>query len=125
MNIDEKIKRELEQENPDLDSILIDDEGLFERISGSFQGGMRRWVILIYLVAVIVGTLFLWAGYRFFIAEELHNQIFWGVCFVAAMNMQGFIKQWIFMETNRNSIMREIKRVEISVATLADKMRVE
>ena len=127
MNIDEKIKLELEleQENPDLDSILIDDEGLFERMAGTFKGGMKRWVILIYLVAVVVGTVFMWAGYRFFIAEELQNQVFWGVCFVAAMNMQGFIKQWLFMETNRSSIMREIKRVEISVAKLAEKIKAE
>jgi hypothetical protein len=123
MNIDEKIKRELEQENPDFDSILIDDEGLFERVSGSFQGGMKRWVIMIYLVAMVVGVLFLWAGYRFFIATELHDQIFWGICFIGAMNMQGFIKQWIFMETNRNSIMREIKRVEIAVARLTEIIR--
>ena len=122
MNIDEKIKHELEQENPDLDSILIDDEGLLDRISGSFQGGMKRWVILIYLVAVVVGSLFIWSGYRFFISDVIKEQVFWGVCFMVSLNMQGFIKQWIFMESNRSSIMREIKRVEISVARLREKL---
>lgn len=122
MNIDEKIKRELENDSRELDEILVDDEGLFERMSGSFKGGMKHWVILIYLVAVVVGVLFLWTGYRFFISTELKDQIFWGVSFVVALNMQGFIKQWIFMETNRNSIMREVKRVEVAVARLSAKM---
>jgi len=39
-----------------------------------------------------------------------------------SLNMQGFLKQWLFMESNRNSIMREIKRVEISVAKLSQKV---
>ncbi len=119
MNIDEKIKRELASDSLQLDEILVDKEGLFERISGAFKGGMKRWVILIYIVAVVVGTLFLWTGYRFFISTEIQDQIFWGICFIIALNMQGFIKQWIFMETNRNSIMREVKRVEVAVARLS------
>ncbi len=123
MNIDEKIKRELENDSPDLDKILIDDEGLFERMSGVFRGGMKGWVILIYTSAVVVGILFLWTGYRFFISTELQDQVFWGICFMIALNMQGFIKQWIFMETNRNSIMREVKRVEIAVARLSAKIK--
>ncbi len=121
MNIDERIKRELEQDNPDLDAILVDDEGLFDRLSGSFRGAMRRWVMVVYLTAVLVGLFVAWSFYRFFIAVELQDQVFWGVCFVASLSMQGFVKQWLFMESNRNSIMREIKRVEIAVARLADK----
>jgi len=121
MNIDERIKRELEQDNPDLDAILVDDEGLFDRLSGSFRGAMGRWVVAVYLTAVVVGVIIAWSFYRFFVAIELQDQVFWGVCFVASLSMQGFVKQWLFMESNRNSIMREIKRVEIAVARLADK----
>ncbi len=123
MNIDEKIKRELESDSPELDKILVDDEGLFARMSGIFKGGMRRWVIAIYLSAVIVGTLFLWTGYRFFISTELQDQVFWGVCFMVSLNIQTAIKQFLIMETNRNSIMREVKRVEIAIARLSKKMK--
>ena len=123
MSIDEKIKQELENTSPELDEILVDDEGLFSRMSGSFRGGMKHWIILIYLMTVIVGTAFIWTGYRFYIASELQDQIFWGICFITALNMQGFLKQFLFMESNRNSIMREVKRVEVAVARLSAKIK--
>lgn len=123
MNIDEKIKQELEGDSLNIDDVIIDDEGLFSRMTGIFKGGMKNWVILIFAVAVIVGVLFLWTGYRFFTSHEIQDQVFWGICFMIALNMQGFIKQWMFMETNRNSIMREVKRVEVAVARLSAKMK--
>jgi hypothetical protein len=122
MNIDEKIKRELESDTPELDKILVDDEGLFSRMSGSFKGGMKYWIIMVYFLTVVVGITFLWTGYRFFISTELQDQIFWGISFIVALNMQGFLKQFLFMESNRNSIMREVKRVEVAVARLSAKV---
>jgi len=122
MNIDQKIKRELEKETPDLDLILVDDEGLFERLTGSFKGAMRGWVITIQLSAVFVGIACVWTGYRFFIAAELQQQIFWGVWFVASLITQTSIKQFLITESNRSSIMREIKRAEIAIARLSEKI---
>ncbi len=122
MNIDEKIKQELESNSPELDEILVDDEGLFDRLSGSFKGGLKRWIIMVYFLTVVVGTTFLWTGYRFFISTELQDQIFWGICLIVALNMQGFLKQFLFLESNRNSLMREVKRVEVAVARLSAKM---
>jgi len=122
MNIDEKIKRELESDSPELDKILVDDEGLFSRMSGSFSGGMKYWIMMVYLLTMVVGITFLWTGYRFFISTDLQDQIFWGICFIVALNVQGFLKQFLFMESNRNSIMREVKRVEVAVARLSAKM---
>jgi len=122
MNIDEKIKRELEQDKPDFDAILIDDEGLFERASGIFKGGMKRWMIVVSLFMIIIGSLAVWAGYRFYVANEVQEQIFWGVCFILGIMVQGFAKQFVIEEANRISIMREIKRVEISIIKLAEKM---
>ena len=122
MNIDEKIKRELEQDNSDFDAILIDDEGLFERASGIFKGGMKRWMIVISLFMIIIGSLAVWAGYRFYVANEMQEQIFWGVCFILGIMVQGFAKQFVIEEANRISIMREIKRVEISVVKLTEKI---
>ncbi|PHS14912.1 MAG: hypothetical protein COA86_14685 [Kangiella sp.] len=122
MNIDEKIKLELESEALDIDQIMKDEGGLLDRIAVTFQGGMRRWVIIINIAALVVGLLIAWTGYRFYLLIDLETPLFWGVCFVVLLVMQGFIKNWIFMEMNRNSIMREIKRVEISIARLSAKI---
>lgn len=123
MNIDEKIKQALENEPSQYEDLIKDNEGLFERISASFSGGMKRWVFFIYFIAVCVGGAMLWSGYQFFTATNQDTLLFWGICFLITLNMQSFIKQWIFMESNRNSIMREVKRVEVAVAKLSAKMK--
>ncbi|MGB1291572.1 MAG: DUF6768 family protein [Pseudoalteromonas sp.] len=43
------------------------------------------------------------------------EQLFWAVCFVSSLMMQIAIKLWLFMEMNRQSIMKEIKRSELEI----------
>jgi phosphoglycerol transferase MdoB-like AlkP superfamily enzyme len=116
MNFDQKIKQELEEEAANIDKIMESEGGLFDRIAWTFKGGMRHWVILINVVALVVGILIAWTGYRFYLATNTESPLFWGTCFLGLLMMQGFIKNFIFMEMNRNSIMREVKRLEILIA---------
>ncbi|MDQ7048504.1 MAG: hypothetical protein Q9M92_02795 [Enterobacterales bacterium] len=115
MNFDEKLKQQLESE---VDNLLLDDEGLFERMSGIFKSGIRRWIIAIYLTAFVVGSLAVWTGYNFIIRADWEQSFNWGIAFIIALTMQGFIKNFLFMEANRNSIMREIKRFEIALTRI-------
>ena len=122
MNIDEKIKRELEDSNPDFDAISKDQEGLMDLVFGSFKGGMGRWVIFVNIFTLIATAVMLWTGYNFFTATITQDQIFWGVCLLLSVFAQVALKQWLFMEMNRSSLMREIKRVEVAVAKLSNRI---
>ena len=119
MNIDEKIKAELENEANELDKILVDDQGLFDMVKGSYKGGMARWMILINIVIILVSGVMLWTGYQFFTADNIEGYTFWGVCFLLSAMAQIAMKQWVWMEMSRSSLMREIKRVELSVEKLS------
>lgn len=118
MNFDQKIKQELEQEATSIDQFMATEGGLFDRIAWTFKGGMRRWVILINVVALFVGLLIAWTGYRLYLIVDTDTPLFWAVCFISLLVVQGFIKNFIFMEMNRNSVMREVKRLEILVERL-------
>lgn len=122
MNIDEKIKQELETEASTIDEILNDKQGLFELIAGSFKSGIGKWVILINVVIFIVTGLMFWAGYQFFTASEMSDQIFWGICLLLTTLVQIAMKQWVWMEMGRNSILREVKRIEVAIARLDAKL---
>ncbi len=122
MDIDEKIKAELEKETIDLDNIMIDEEGILSMLSSALNGGMRRWVIFMHIIAVVIGLLAIWTGYHFFISDELKDMVFWGFCVLAAIIGNGFLKQWLFMEIHRSSVMREVKRVEVALAKLSAKL---
>ena len=122
MSLDDRIKRELENEAESIDEILNDKQGLFDMVAGSFKSGLGRWVVLINIVILIVTGLMIWSGYEFFVATELDGRIFWGVCLAVSATAQIAMKQWVWMEMNRSSLLREIKRVEIAVAKLANKV---
>ncbi|NNG43154.1 hypothetical protein HJP15_09535 [Pseudoalteromonas sp. NEC-BIFX-2020_002] len=112
MNIDEKIKHSLQAEQHNLESILESDPGLFKQLIGIYKGKMRLWTILGTFFAFIFTAIFILSAYQFFNSEQ---QLFWAVCFVSSLMMQIAIKLWLFMEMNRQSIMKEIKRSELEI----------
>lgn len=123
MNLDEKIKEELESEANDIDKILIDDESLFDMVKGSYKGSLGRWMIAINIVIMAVSAVMVWAGYRFFTSDSLDGYTYWGVCLLLSAYAQIAMKQWVWMEMGRTSLMREIKRVELEVARLSKQLK--
>jgi len=120
MSIDKKIKSELEGNLDNFDEITADNEGVSDLIVGSFKGGLKNWVIAANVITMLVTIVMLWVGYRFFTTEVIQQQLFWGICTILAVFTQVALKQWLWMEMNRSSLMREIKRVEIAVTKLAE-----
>ncbi|NVK21907.1 MAG: hypothetical protein HWD86_05270 [Kangiellaceae bacterium] len=118
MNIDERIKKELEIENQQLDEILAHDSGLFGMLGNAFKGSLKRWVILINIIVLIVTAVMVWAGYHFFVATNLDDRVFWGVTLIVLAMMQISLKEWLFSEMRRNSMLREIKRLELAIEQL-------
>ena len=120
--LDEMIKAELEQESSEIDLLLASEGGLPDMVAASFKGSMRRWVGVVYVAAFAVAIPMFWSIYQFFIAISLDDRLFWGLIALTTLIMQGLLKVWIFMEMNRASMMREIKRLELAVAKLSQKI---
>lgn len=118
-NIDEKIVRELEKETEAVSELLAKEGGLPDLVSAAFKGSMRRWVWATSVVAIVATVLMGWTGYEFFVAQTVDDRVFWGFCFTFSATAQIALKQWQWMEMNRASLMREVKRLEIAVAALA------
>lgn len=123
MSFDDKIKLELENESRIIDEILNDKQGMFDLAAGSFKSGLGTWMSLIYIVILIVSGLMLWTGYEFFIAGSLDDRMFWGVWFITSVIAQVGMKQWTWMEMNRSSLLREVKRVEIELTKLSSHIK--
>lgn len=123
MNLDSKIKKELESEAAEIDRILAkqDDSGLFAMLGSSFRSNMRWWFILMNVITIILTVLMFWCGYNFFTAGD-PSYVYWGFLMVVAFQVQIAAKQWIMNEMNRNNISREIKRVELAIAELAERL---
>lgn len=116
MNIDEKIKRELAEQSTEIDNILAEEKGLSDFIMGSVRSSLKGWFIVVNLITLVATAGMFWTGYEFYNAADISQQIFWGVCFLTSLMMQIALKQWIWSEMTRASLIREIKRVELSVS---------
>lgn len=122
MNIDSKIKKELETEAEEIDRILAqDDGGLPAMLHSGFKGSMRRWFVLLNIVSFAIFAAMIWCGYQFFTVAP-DGQVFWGVWLLICLQFLISTKQWLFNEMGRSSLIREIKRVELAVAELAEKI---
>ena len=127
MNLDDKIKQSLESEAKNLDHILAHEPGIFKMLLNAFKGSLGRWMILVAIVTFLITLLMVWAGYQFFFVEVseqavMLHKIQWGVVLLLSTMVQIALKMWTFMEMNRQSAMREIKRLELTIEKLTNRL---
>lgn len=121
MNIDERIRNELHDQGSAVDDLKLDEKGLFPMLFRVFTGGLARWAAFGMALALVFFGLTIWCGYQFFTAAGVDDRVFWGVLAVAAFHGLSMFKMWFFMEMNRHSLTREVKRVEIALARLSER----
>jgi len=95
-------------------------EGSIRSMLGEFYNRRMLWTaVFIWTVALafLAGALF--SAVRFFGAEETRNQILYATLFLTFFNWLGLMKIFAWQMIHRNSVAREIKRLEVRVAGLA------
>ena len=115
MKLEEQIKVSLNAEQQKLDKVICTNDGLFDRIAGVYQGHMRWWVMLSSVIALLLTVGFIYAGFQFYKAGSVSELVFWAVWFIVGLIMQISIKIWIFMEMNRVTQLKELKRTELVI----------
>ena len=122
-NIDAKIRRALEATDTDLADEFDGDQSMMEMVFDTFRG-TQKWLTFL---SIFWGLVFM-AGSVFgiiqlFREQETRELILWGLGVVFCFSAISMMKIWFWMQMNRNSILREIKRVELQVARLAGKLQ--
>lgn len=99
------------------------DEGMIQQIAASFHGRMRRWILITWLATLFWVGVAVWAAVSFFRAHDTRDCIMYAAIFLFAGMATAMLKMWYLMEMNRNTHTREIKRVELQLARLAERTR--
>ena len=122
-NIDAKIKRALEATDTDLADEFDGDQSMMEMVFDTFRG-TQKWLTFLaifggiaFMAGSVVGII------QLFKAQETRELILWGLGVVFCLGAVAMMKVWFWMQMNRNSILREVKRVELQVARLAGKLQ--
>jgi hypothetical protein len=67
----------------------------------------------------VIGVYAAWQAWQ---ATDLRTLILWasvGICAVVAL---GFVKIWFWMEMQKNNVVREVKRLELQVVSLINRL---
>lgn len=125
-DLDYKIRAAMKDSrvDPPEDSLFEDhqEETLREQIFESFRGHSRWMTIMVWIESFIFFALAVFAAVRFFEVESTRDLIFYATLFLICMGIQIAMKIWYWMLLNKNSVTREIKRLELQVAMLARRL---
>ena len=114
---DDKIKLALQAES---DNVWKDaeEQGLFDQALGVMRGKQRLLSVMVFFIQAVFMGVMIYSVVRFFGAETTKMQLAWSVAFMFSNAAVGMMKLWFWMQMDKNVIIREVKRLELQVATL-------
>jgi hypothetical protein len=115
-DIDKMIEEALDGEEQALFRETATEPGFFEQALG-LMGGPNGWVNVIMMVvqaALFIGGL--WAGWRFFEADNALSALHWGLPAAVLVLASLIVKMAMMPEMQANRLMRELKRLQLQAA---------
>ncbi|MCK5944412.1 MAG: hypothetical protein KAI24_20660 [Planctomycetes bacterium] len=116
--LDERLRAALREEDAELLARLDDDPGIFDVVRAGFRGRTAWWVYVTSGAQVAIFVAAVWTFVRFLGADGLDDRVYWGVLTMLSWVSVSMLKLMIWSHVERGMLRREIKRVELQVATL-------
>lgn len=120
-DIDTLIKESLTQEEAAFYDEL-NEQNPIEMLEGLFYGRNRWFIILLNFVLLISFALFIYCLVQFLTVETTDELIKWAAGGFACLSIIASLKIFTWMQMDKNAILRELKRLELQVSSLAGKM---
>ena len=117
-NIDELIKQALSEEESEILERLGEEQSIFEQLLTNFQGKMKWISMYIAFMILVFFVISIFCLIKFLNAEDLRLMLLWGAAMGASFFTVGFLKMWHWMQMDKNTLLREIKRLELHIAAL-------
>ena len=96
---------------------MIDEAGYFKSVLGSYKGQGSGMTILTWIGITVICVLLFFFIWKFFHAETTRDQILFASLVIMMNSAQIALKLWFNMQINRRAITREIKLLQIMLAT--------
>jgi len=119
--IDELIKETLNQEEAKFYDEL-EEQNLIGKLGEVYKGKMGWLAIIMNVVHLVIFGLLIYCIVQFFGTNETNELIKWASAGFSCMIAMGMLKLYIWMQMDKNDILREMKRLELQVATLFSKL---
>ncbi|MFT6270186.1 MAG: hypothetical protein ACJAVV_003015 [Alphaproteobacteria bacterium] len=110
--LDKRLKEQLKNQAAELDKLMDKDENLTSMLKGGFKTGLRKVMMLSYIIAISLAVMIFYSGYEYFVVDA-NDKAFWGMVLLISFQAQIATKLWIWLEMNRWSQIKEIKRLQL------------
>ena len=122
-DLDQAIRESLSSEDTELFDRLGADQALHRQVLATFEGQLRWLNAAGWIAGLVLFGVASVSAWRFLQAQELADMLRWGAASALAFAGIALVKVWFWMELQKNAIMREVKRLELQVASLAAQLR--
>ena len=122
-DLDQAIRQSLSAEDAALLDRLGADQALHRQVLATFEGRLRWFNVAGWIAGVVLFGVACVLAWRFVQAEELRDMLRWGAASALAFAGIALIKVWFWLELQKNAIVRDVKRLEVQVASLAAQLR--
>ncbi|MEN1785916.1 MAG: DUF6768 family protein [Bacteroidota bacterium] len=116
--LDDLIKETLSQEEAKFYEEL-EEKNLFGKITEVYKSKMGWLAILMNVMHLAIFVFFVYAVAQFFGAETTRDMLIWCSGGFLGMIMMAMLKLYVWMQMDKNDIMRELKRIELQISVLA------
>ena len=100
----------------------LDEPGLFGMLKESFKG-KNSWLMVVMNIAnlLVLGFL-IYCIVQFFQTTENREMLIWACAGFICFAVMGMIKLYVWMQIDKQTILREMKRLELQVMSLSSKL---
>ena len=120
-DIDQLIKETLTQEEAKFYNEL-DEQNVFEMLVGLFKGKNKWIMFMMNVMTLIFFALFIYCTIQFFETDITNELIKWGIGGLVFLLGVSMLKVFAWMQMDKNALLRELKRLELQVSSLASKL---
>ncbi len=122
-SIDAKIRAALEETSRKELLAGFDEQSLFDQAMQIFRGRNRwiNWIMVVCSLACV--GLSAYAAYRFYGAVNVKELIAWSIAFIFGILVVSIMKIWAWLEMEKYTTIREIKRLELQVVALREQIQ--
>ncbi|GGI57787.1 DUF6768 family protein [Winogradskyella haliclonae] len=120
-DIDKLIKETLTEEEVKFYNEL-EEQNLLQMALGIFSGKNSWVVILMSIVQVGFFGIFIYCAIQFFNVDETNALIKWGIFGALSIMASSMLKLFSWMQMDKKAIIRELKRLELQVSSLSNKI---
>ncbi len=114
-DIDEMIRQALSKEDARFYEEL-EEESLPEMWLGLYKGKMKWIRIYATFIQIALTICMFYCVYNFLNVDSTKEMILWGVGGLLLVHMVSMLKLYHWMQMDKNSIIREIKRIELQMS---------